>query len=100
MPAADTETAPSLLRFAAIQCIERKQDPTDLAPQGCFIAAEAIEREVGQIGETQKATGEVSVGFNGRFRQAWVGLCFVRDVVRCRTETDRVSAPEQRTDNF
>jgi hypothetical protein len=36
-----------------------------LAPQGCFIAAEAIEREVGQIGETQKATREIGSGING-----------------------------------
>ena len=71
-----------------------------MAPQGCFIAAEAIEREVGQIGETQKATRKVSVGFNGRFDRPWVGFCFVGDVVRCRGETDRVSPPEQRMDNF
>ena len=69
MQAADLEAAPSLLWFASTQGIERKHDPTDLAPQGCFIAAEAIEREVGQIGETQKATGEVSVGFDGGVRQ-------------------------------
>ena len=54
-PATDTETAPSLLWLATIQCIEREQDLSGLAPQGCFIAAEAIEREVGQIGETQKS---------------------------------------------
>ena len=30
-----------------------------LAPKGCFISAEAVEREVGQIGETQKATREL-----------------------------------------
>jgi hypothetical protein len=28
------------------------KDPARLAPKGCLIAAEAIEREVGQIGET------------------------------------------------
>jgi hypothetical protein len=33
-----------------------------LAPEGCFIAAQAIEREVGQIGQAQKTTGE----FNGK----------------------------------
>jgi hypothetical protein len=35
-----------------IQCIESKQDLADLAPKGCFISAEAVERVVGQIGET------------------------------------------------
>ena len=49
------ETARSLLWFAAIQRIECKQDLASLAPKGCFIAAQAIEREIGQISETQKA---------------------------------------------
>jgi hypothetical protein len=35
---------------------QRKQDLTGLAPKGCVIAAQAIEREVGQIGHTQKAS--------------------------------------------
>ncbi len=99
-----TETACSFLRFATIQGIESKQDPTGLAPQGCFIAAEAIEREVGQIGETQEASREVSVGSNGRFDSfrppVGYGFCSSGDVVRCRIETDRVSPPEQRVDNF
>ena len=50
LPATDTGTAPSLLRFTAIQYIESKQDLAGLAPQRCFISAETIEREVGQIG--------------------------------------------------
>ena len=83
---AETETAPSLLWFAAIQGIESKQDPAGLAPQGCFIAAEAIEREVGQIGQTQKATRKVSVGFDGRFDRfrprVGYGFCSVGDAVR------------------
>jgi hypothetical protein len=29
-------------------------DLTGLAPKGRFIAAEAVERDIGQIGETQK----------------------------------------------
>ena len=33
-----------------------------MAPKGRFIAAEAVEREVGQIGKTQEATREL----NGR----------------------------------
>ncbi len=75
-----------------------------MAPKGCFIPAEAIERVVGQIGETQKATRQVSVGLNGKFDRfrprVGYGFCFVGDVVRCRLETDRVSPPEQRMDNF
>jgi hypothetical protein len=31
---------------AAIECRERAKDPAGLAPKGCFIAAEAIEREI------------------------------------------------------
>jgi len=46
------------LRFAAIQGVERIEDPTSLAPKSHFIAAQAIERKVGQIGKTQKAMGE------------------------------------------
>jgi hypothetical protein len=58
----DTEAASSFLWFATIQGIEGKQDLANLAPKGCFIAAQAIEREVGQIGKTQKAAREL----NGR----------------------------------
>ena len=39
------------LRLAAIEYLERVKDPAGLAPQGCFIAAEAIEREIWKIGE-------------------------------------------------
>jgi hypothetical protein len=53
------------LWFAAI--IKRKQDLADLAPKGCFISAEAVERVVGQVGETQKATRELSGGIGGKF---------------------------------
>ena len=67
LPTADTETAPSVLWFAAIQGIKRKQDLAVLAPKGCFISAEAVERVVGQIGETQKATRELSGGIGGKF---------------------------------
>src|SRR5437762_1138310 len=48
-----------LLWFTAIQGVERKQGLAGLAPKGRFIAAEAVEREVGQIGKAQKATGEL-----------------------------------------
>jgi hypothetical protein len=52
----EAEEGSSFLWFASIQGIEGKQDPADLAPKGCFIAAEAIEREVGKISKTQKTT--------------------------------------------
>jgi hypothetical protein len=53
VPVADKQVAaPSFLRFAAIQGVERKQNLAVLAPRGCFIPAETVEREVGQIGET------------------------------------------------
>ena len=55
---ANTGTATSLLGFSPIQCIKREQDPAGLAPQGRFIAAETIEREIGQVGQTQKTAGE------------------------------------------
>jgi hypothetical protein len=48
LPATDTETALSILRFAAIQCVEGEQDLADLAPEDGFIPAEPVEREVGQ----------------------------------------------------
>jgi len=47
------------LWFPAIQRIKRKQNPTDLSPKSCFITAKAIEREIWQIGEPQKAAGEL-----------------------------------------
>ena len=55
------------MRFAAIQFFERVKDSAGLAPKCRFIAAEPIKREVGKVGETQKATGELdsgSVGFH------------------------------------
>jgi hypothetical protein len=55
-PAADTESAPSTPWFAAIQSIKSKEDLSGLAPKGCFISAESVERIVGEIRETQEAT--------------------------------------------
>jgi hypothetical protein len=49
------------LWFSAIQGIDRKERLADLASQGCFIAAEPIEREVGQISKTQEATVELDI---------------------------------------
>ena len=51
--------AHSLLWFTPIQCIERKENPTGLTPKCGLISAEAIEREIRQIGQTQKAAGEL-----------------------------------------
>jgi len=51
--------SPALLGFASIKCIECKQNPTELAAQCCFIAAQAIECKIGRIGETQEAAGEL-----------------------------------------
>ena len=105
-PTADTETALSIPWFAAIQGIKRKQNVAGLAPKGCFISAEAIDRVVSQIGETQKATRELSGGIDGRFdrfrRGAGGGFCSVRDVRRSgvAVETDRLGPAEQRIDNL
>ena len=65
LPAIGEELPPSFLRFTAIQSVERKEDLADLAPKRRFIAAEAVERVVGQIGETQKAMRERSGGHAG-----------------------------------
>jgi hypothetical protein len=55
----------SLLRLAAIQYFERLKDLTGLSPKRRFIAAEPIKGEVGKVGETQKATGELDSGSVG-----------------------------------
>ena len=44
LPATGTETAPSLVWFATIHCIESKQDLAGLAPKDCFIPAKPVER--------------------------------------------------------
>jgi hypothetical protein len=62
----DTEAC-SFLWFAPIQGIKCNQDLTGLAPKGCLIAAQAIEREVGEIGQPQKATGELNGSIECRF---------------------------------
>ncbi len=55
------EVPPPVLRFAAIQSVKRKQDLADLSPKSCFVAAEAVEGVIGQIGKTEKASRELSV---------------------------------------
>ena len=76
LPAMDTETAASLLWFAAIQCIESKQNLAGLAPKDCLIPAKPVERVARQIGQTQKATCEVGGGINRISAQSWAGLLF------------------------
>jgi hypothetical protein len=49
----------SLVRLAAVQRIECKQNLAGLAPKACFIATQTIEGEIWEIGEAQKASGEV-----------------------------------------
>src|SRR5262249_10101598 len=95
------ETALSLLWFAAIQRIERKQDLASLAPKRCFITAQAIEREVGQISETQKAPCELDSPIDSgsdRIRLGGLhGFC-VR--YRIAIVPDCVSPAEYRMENF
>ena len=68
--------AHSLLRLAAIQYFERVKDSAGLAPKCRFITAEPIKSEVGKVGETQKAAGELdsgSVGFHPRLEKRFYG---------------------------
>jgi hypothetical protein len=60
--------AHSLLWFTPIQYIERKENPTSLTPKYGLISAEAIECKIRQIGQTQKAAGELNgfVSFHSR----------------------------------
>src|SRR5262249_46367125 len=60
------KTAPSLLGLAATKRLQCKKDPAGLAPKGCLVAAKAIKREVRQIGQAQKATGELDSRIIGR----------------------------------
>jgi hypothetical protein len=59
-----TETPPSLLRFAAIQIVEREQYLPGLAPKDSFIATEAVEGIVRQIAEPQETTRKLNVRSN------------------------------------
>ena len=95
-------TRPSVLWFAAIQGIEGKQDPAGLAPKGCFISAKPVERVVGQIGQTQKATCELGGGINGFRSRAAPGVRSVCDAVRCSIGVglDKISLPKPCIDNF
>jgi hypothetical protein len=44
--------------FAPVQRVKRKKDAAELTPKCCFVAAEAIKREIRQVGEPEKAAGE------------------------------------------
>ena len=45
-----------------------------MAPKRCFIPAEAIESEVGQIGQTQKATRELNGRIDSNSDEIRVGI--------------------------
>jgi|SRR5580704_2067529 hypothetical protein len=66
-PPADTEGAPSIRWFAAIQGIKRNQNLPSLTPQSSFISVEAVKRVVRQIGETQKARRKRNRRIDGGF---------------------------------
>ena len=105
-PTRDTGSTPSLLWFAAIQGVERKQDPADLAPKRCFVSAQPIEREVGQVGETQKATreleGRIDPRISGFRLGAGCGLNAFGNAIGRRTSVkiDRLNPPKQRIDDL
>jgi len=106
LPATDGKTTPSILRLATIQGVEGKQDLADLAPEDGFIPAEPVEREVGQIGEAQKAAREVGGGID-RFRLgAGRGFRSRCDAVRgsigigVGVGIDRIGPREHRVDDF
>jgi hypothetical protein len=89
------------LWFSAIQSIEGKERLAGLAPQGCFIATETIEREVGQISKTQEAAceldGMVDVRLDRfRFRAEHFFFRILGYAIGCRIaiDVDGVSAPE------
>jgi hypothetical protein len=57
--AANITIASSLLGFAPIRRVKRNYYPAGLTPQRRFVAAEAIECEIRQIRQMQKAAGEL-----------------------------------------
>ena len=64
LSAGKTETPHSLLWFASIQIVERKQNLPGLAPKNSFIATEAVESIIRQIAEPQEATCELNIRNN------------------------------------
>ena len=69
---------PSFLWFAAIQGVECKERLAHLTPQGCFVATKTIEREIGQIGQAQKAARNVDgwITRTGGRSSIGAGRCF------------------------
>jgi hypothetical protein len=63
--------------------VQTEFDP--LTPQGCFIAAKTIEREIGQIGEPQKAARKV----NGRDSSLARQVLFLEDADQLGFRTKR-----------
>jgi hypothetical protein len=60
LPLAHMQKQASVARLAPSQCIEREQDLTGLAPEGCLVPAQPVKRGARQVGQTQEATGEVA----------------------------------------
>ena len=100
MAAANPETGPSVLWFAAIQGIKGKQDLAGLAPKDCFIPAKPVERVVRQIGQTQEAMCQVGRGSNGFRPRAGPGFRSVCDAVGCLIGIGEINQPEPCIDNF
>ena len=100
MSAAYTEAAPSIPRFTAIQGIKSKKDLPGLAPKGCLISAEAVDRVIGHIGESQKAKREFAAGMHSRF-DGYVSESACAAVrFWIRVDTSRVGPSEQGTNNL
>jgi len=53
------EATPSFAWCAAVHSTERKKSLAELPPQFCCVAAEPVEREIEQIGETQEAACKI-----------------------------------------
>jgi hypothetical protein len=79
-------TAHALLWFTPIQCIEREENPAGLTPKIGFISTQPIQREIGQISQTQKAASELCSGpivSHVRVRLSWSKQC-INNVSRIR----------------
>jgi hypothetical protein len=77
--------ARSLVWFTTLKGFKRLKDVTGLAPKGRLITAQAIEREIGQIGQARIAAGELHFGSVG-FHRIVEHRSYVTDsIVRSRT---------------
>src|SRR5690348_13700196 len=88
------KTAHSLLWFAAIKRLECVKDPAGLAPKGSFIAAQTIKREIGQVGQTQKAASERDIGSVGVFPRVRHRFHLICSTVRNSMHASGISPPE------